>query len=248
MQENKLVFELVLPCYNEAKSLEFLVERGARAAMDAGLNSDQFQLVLVENGSKDNSAQVLSLLKETPLGAWFRIVKVEKNQGYGFGLSMGLKSATAPFVGYSHADQQCDPKDAFTALSLLQSSSREGRKLLVKGVRNGRNWKDIFVSRIFELFSRLLLGFGAYETNAQPKVFPHALLGKLENPPKSFAFDLYLLYCAKKAGYEFQTIPVHFPPRVHGVSNWTSTFLGRYKTILGMIRYMYVLGRTEGRA
>ncbi len=239
-----LEFELVLPCYNEGDSIEALLKRACAAAESAGYDSTRFQLVLVDNGSRDHSQSVFQKLKTSELGSWFRSVHVEVNQGYGFGLSTGLKTATAKYVAWSHADQQCDPKDAFKALDVLKSSDP---KTLVKGVRFGRNWKDVCVSRVFEFFARLFLGLKVYEVNAQPKVFPKELLKEIKNPPKTFAFDLYVLYVAARAGYQTKTIDVLFPPRVHGVSRWASTFIGRYKTIWGMLKYMRTLSQTEGR-
>ncbi|MGQ0508219.1 MAG: glycosyltransferase family 2 protein [Myxococcaceae bacterium] len=239
-------FELVLPCYNEGKSLETILRRAAEAAEAAGFTPKTFQLVLVENGSADNSREVLGQLKETPYGKWFRWVPVDVNQGYGHGVYTGLKVTSAPFIGWSHADQQCDPKDAFRALALVRLAPQE--KTLVKGTRVGRNWKDQAVSRTFETLARAILGMSVWEVNAQPKVFPRALLDTLDDPPKSFAFDLYTLFRARRDGYTFETITVQFPPRVHGVSNWAATFAGRYKTILGMVRYMVTLARSEGRA
>ena len=50
-------FELVLPCYNESKSLQILIERAVNAAKQAGYDSNSFQLVIVENGSLDNSTE-----------------------------------------------------------------------------------------------------------------------------------------------------------------------------------------------
>jgi glycosyltransferase involved in cell wall biosynthesis len=241
-----LEFELVLPCYNESKSLEALVRRGAAAAQNAGFTSDRFQLVLVENGSKDASSEVMDQLKTTELGAWFRKVPVQVNRGYGFGLWTGLQSTTAPIVSWSHADQQCDPADAFRGLAILRETGNvEGT--LVKGTRSGRDWKDVFVSKVFAAFARVILGASFHEINAQPKVFHRSLLSKLGNPPNTFAFDLYVLYHAFKQGMKIVTIPVVFPPRVHGLSNWASTFTGRYRTILGMIRYMWDLSKMEGR-
>jgi glycosyltransferase involved in cell wall biosynthesis len=245
MTDRNLEFELVLPCYNESQSLEKLIRRAKEAAEASNYSSNQFKLVLVENGSKDHSRQVLSDLEKSELGRWFRVVLVDVNQGYGFGLASGLKTTTARFIGWSHADQQCDPKDAFLALSRIKISRHE--KLLVKGVRSGRNWKDRVVSRVFEAFAWIFLGMKLYEINAQPKVFPRVLWNEIKNPPLNFAFDLYVLYRATKASYRFETIEVLFPPRIHGMSNWASNFFGRYKTILGMIRYMRDLGKSEGR-
>ncbi len=240
-------FELVLPCYNEAKSLNYLIERAQKAALENGFQEGEFQLVMVENGSKDNSNEVFAELLKSKWSSWFRVVTVDVNQGYGYGLMQGLKSTTAPIVGWSHADQQCDPMDAFKAYHLLKKSESRAPKVFIKGIRHGRNWKDILVSRVFESLAWLILGVKIYEMNAQPKVFHSELLSHMKNPPKTFAFDLYAIFHAQKNNYYFDTVSVLFPPRVHGLSNWSSHFFSRYKTILGIIRYMISLCKTEGR-
>lgn len=234
-------FELVLPAYNEAPGLRPLIERAAQAAEAAGFTPETFSLLLVNNGSRDDSEAVLAELSRSALGAWFRVVKVAVNQGYGHGIFTGLQATSAPIVGWSHADSQCDPKDAFKAYEIVAA----GGNRLVKGVRSGRNGRDIFVSRVFELFALVILGRRFFEINAQPKVFPAALKAALVDPPKTFAFDLYVLHCALERGYSIETIPVVFPPRIHGASKWASTFLGRYKTILGIIAYMFYLRRNK---
>lgn len=240
-------FELVLPCYNESKSLAYLIERAQKAALEHGFKEGEFQLVMVENGSKDNSSEIFAELQKSKWSSWFKVVSVAVNQGYGYGLAQGLKATTAPIVGWSHADQQCDPTDAFKAYHLLKDSENSNSKIFIKGQRYGRNWKDALVSRVFEFLAWLILGVKIYEMNAQPKVFHRELLEHLKNPPKTFAFDLYAIYHAQKNAYKFHTIPVLFPPRVHGLSNWSSHFFSRYKTILGIINYMLQLCRSEGR-
>lgn len=241
-------FELVLPCYNESRSLEILINRAKTAAETAGFKAGEFKLVLVENGSTDSSRQVLKdLSKNNILSPWFKLVTIDQNQGYGYGLYKGLQATESEVIGWSHADQQCDPADAIKAYFQYQELTQNGNAVLIKGERSGRNWKDILVSRVFEWISKIILGLHVYEINAQPKVFARPLLNKLISPPMNFAFDLYVLYQAQKMGLTFHTIPVVFPPRVHGLSNWSSHFLSRYKTILGMIRYMWTLSQKEGR-
>jgi glycosyltransferase involved in cell wall biosynthesis len=240
-----LEFQLVLPCYNESKSLRFIVEKAITAAKEAGFNSDRFQLILVENGSVDNSKQILAELELSEAAPWFRKVVIPKNQGYGFGVFQGLLNTEARFVGWSHADQQCDPKDAFVALKRLQSLPED--KVLVKGARNGRDRKDRYVTFVFELIARLLLGIKTKELNAQPKVFSRGLITTLDHAPNHLGFDLYVIYQALKAGYRIENIPVIFPPRVHGVSHWAGNFFNRYQTILRMLKYMFQLSRTQGR-
>lgn len=237
--------EIVIPAYNESASLAKLIGRYASAAQAAGFSSKDFQLIVVNNGSTDRSSAVLNELQKGPLKEWFRVATVETNVGYGHGLFTGLCQTQAPVVGISHADEQCAPEDVFRAYAVLEK--KPAADMLVKGVRRGRNWKDIVVSRLFEFLARVILGLNAFEINAQPKIFPRALLGRFKNPPHHFAFDLYVLYQAKKAGFQIKTITVDFPPRIHGASRWAATFLSRNKTILGQIKYMGSLLLSEGR-
>lgn len=245
-----LKFELVLPCYNESKSIEAILKRAIEAAQKAGYSPETFQLILVENGSKDNSREIMLKYKSLPeFSSWFRIVPIDINQGYGYGIWQGLKSTTSPFIAWSHADQQCDPNDSFRALNVLLTTQEgtNSKKIFVKGVRHGRSLKEKFVSRVFEILAFFILNFRIYEINAQPKVFARELLKLCTKPPFDFAFDLYILYVARKSGYLFKAIDVDFPPRVHGFSNWAHGLKNRSRNIKNMIKYMWQLAHTEGR-
>jgi glycosyltransferase involved in cell wall biosynthesis len=238
-------YELVLPCYNEAPNLEALINRAVNAAIKYKFTPDTFQLIMVENGSTDSSSMTLDSLKKTELGRWFKIVSVKPNEGYGNGILTGLKNTSAPIIGWTHADQQCDPEDAFKAFEILKES--KNKNILIKGKRSGRNKKEVFTSRVFEFFARLILNLKLNEINAQPKVFYRDLFTLLKNPPKSFALDLYLLYTAKKNNIDIISIPVLFPARIHGLSNWAYSNASRYKTFKGMIDFMKVIAKSEGR-
>ena len=75
-------------------------------------------------------------------------------------------------------------------------------------------------------------------------MFRSKLLKEIINPPKDFAFDLYVLIRAKELGYEIKEISVDFPPRIYGVSNWANSFPSKFRTIRKMLVYMvkYRLG------
>ena len=234
-------FSLILPCYNESRSLPDLTRRVLECAKRRSLTVEQFRLILVENGSKDNSLEVMQNLKETNDGAFIDIVQVSQNQGYGYGLFQGLKKVRTVYAGWSHADEQCDPEDAFKAWETASSSNQN---LLVKGNRHGRAFSSKIISWGFELAVLLILGWRIIEINAQPKVFKSHLIEKLDHPPFDFAFDLYVLLKAREAGFQTFEIDVLFPPRKHGTSNWSSTFRSKVRHISKMIGYMvrYRLG------
>lgn len=237
-------FNLIIPAYNEEKNLPLLLEKTVSAAKEFGFKDSDFSLLLVDNGSTDNSSQVIKTwVQKNNAQGLVQLVHVAVNQGYGFGIFSGLKESQAEVVGWTHADLQCDPRNAFLAYQLLQD-----KKSIVKGVRHGRAPQERFVSMVFRVLSYLILGLRVSEINAQPKVFHRELLSHIQNPPFTFAFDLYVLYCAQKNGFKVLQLPVSFPPRIHGVSHWAAHFTGRYKTIWGMIVYMIHILKTQGRA
>ena len=237
-------FELVLPCYNEIRSLPQVIDRVINAASEYGYGPDNFKLLLVENGSGDGSKIWLKNAQKDPqIGPWLKVLYLEINEGYGNGLFQGVRATESDFVAWSHSDEQTDPVDAFRALDLICKSSSQ--KVVIKGQRVGRDFKDIMISRFFELLAMIILKKTFFEINAQPKVFHKSFIKFLTHPPKDFAFDLYALYTAKKNGYKIEEIEVKFPPRIHGFSNWASNFKGRLHHGLALIRYMRKLSRAE---
>ena len=234
-------FSLILPCYNEAANLPAIVARVTACARRRTLSPEQFQLFLVENGSTDQSRQVMDELLHAPGGEHLRIVPVPVNRGYGHGIISGLRAAPPGVLAYSHADQQCDPEDAFRGWELIRNS---GPGVLVKGSRYGRAPGEWLFSRGFEATATVLLGSRLHEINAQPKVFASELLERIPHPPDDFAFDLYVVMRARAAGWTLREIDVKFPPRVHGQSNWSSTLRSRARTIGRQLAYMIELRRS----
>jgi NDP-sugar pyrophosphorylase family protein len=230
------LLSIVLPCYNEARTLPELLAAYRRAWEDLPA-----ELVLVDNGSTDDTGAVLAALLARPEHAFARTVRVPVNRGYGHGIHTGLLAARGDYLAFSHADMQCPPADLFRAFAALLASP-DPRNTLVKGSRRG--WRGVLPTAItagMSVLSSLVLGRVLTEINAQPKVFPRALLGRLTDPPDGFQYDLYVLYRARQAGMRLLSMPVTFGRRAHGVSRWAATLRSRLRTIRQSIAYVFRL-------
>jgi len=198
------------------------------------------ELILVNNGSTDGTAQTLERLLADPKYRFARVVTVPKNRGYGHGLITGLRSARGKIVGFSHADLQCSPADLFAAYdALLDSGAPE--TTIVKGRRQKRALGPSLITNGMTVIASVVLGRPLSDINAQPKVFPRELLNRLESPPDGFEFDVYVLYKALQSGAQILTIPVVFHARPHGSSKWAATFRSRWRTISRVLRYVVAL-------
>ncbi|MBI1920088.1 MAG: glycosyltransferase family 2 protein [Geobacter sp.] len=225
---------LIIPCYNEAANLPLLLERCKEVTRRPGV-----EVILVDNGSTDNSPEVLlGLLHECP---GCRSVRVESNQGYGFGILTGLRAAKGETLGWTHADMQTDPEDALRGLELFD---RYGPEIFVKGGRFGRPLADVVFTAGMSIFEMLLLGKPMRDINAQPTMFSRKFFETWREPPHDFSLDLYAYYQARLAGLRVYRFPVLFGERAHGVSHWNVNWAAKRKFIRRTIDFSLQLRKS----
>lgn len=230
-----ICLSIILPCYNEAGNLPLLLEGYRQVWRDLPA-----ELILVDNGSTDPTAEVLARELARPDLAFARIVRVPQNRGYGHGLHTGLQAARGEFVAFSHADMQCSPADVFRAYDRLRAAPNPDQTL-VKGRRSGREFSTALITAGMGLLASTILLTPLTDINAQPKVFHRSHLARLTQPPDGFQFDLYVLYRARQAGMKILTIPVVFGERMHGQSKSAFNIFARYRTIGAILTYIFRL-------
>lgn len=232
---------LVIPCYNEAANLPLLAERCA-----ACFDRDDVEIVLVDNGSSDASPQVLAeIVAQHPV---LRTVRVEVNQGYGFGILSGLAVAKGEILAWTHADMQTDPYDALRGLAFFEDAADPGR-LFVKGRRYGRPAADVLFTMGMSVFETMLMRRRLWDINAQPTMFHRDVYAGWRNPPKDFSLDLFAYYSARTAGLDVRRFPVRFGDRAHGTSHWNVNWQSKAKFIRRTVTYSFSLHRavTSGK-
>lgn len=216
-------FSIIVPCYNESKNIPLILKR-----FDAVISRDDIEVVLVNNGSTDDSQDVIN----ASLGqfSFARTTLVKVNQGYGFGILSGLREAKGEFIGWTHADMQTDPADVIKAFEIIESNNSH-EHVYVKGNRRGRSIFDNIFTYGMSLFETFYLGCTLWDINAQPNIFHRSFFQSWNNPPHDFALDLYVLYQAKKEKLNIIRFDVDFPPRVHGQSHWNTGLAAKWKFI-----------------
>lgn len=227
---------IVIPCYNERDNIPLLLEGFGQAMARSCVNCPAIEVVLVDNGSTDGSDKVIrELLPRYPFA---RTLRVEVNQGYGYGILQGLDSCRSDYIGWTHADLQTDPNDVIKAYSLITQED-----MFVKGRRRGRPLSDQFFTTGMSVFESLYLGAGLYDINAQPNIFPRNFYESWKNPPYDFALDLYALYMAKKKKIKMVRFDVDFPERKHGESKWNSGLKSKWKFMKRTIVFSHKMKR-----
>ncbi|MGI4855813.1 MAG: glycosyltransferase family 2 protein [Janthinobacterium lividum] len=220
-------YSLVIPCYNEAANLPQLVERCRHLA-----THPDTEVILVDNGSTDATPALLEkLLRDAPN---CRQIRIEANQGYGFGILSGLRAAHGEVIGWTHADLQTDPLDVLNGFQIYE---KRGSNVFVKGRRYGRPLSDIVFTVGMSLFESVLLGRRLWDINAQPTLFPRAFFMTWDRPPHDFSLDLYAYYQARLAGLNVHRFPVRFGERLNGTSHWNVNWAAKRKFIARTVKF-----------
>jgi glycosyltransferase involved in cell wall biosynthesis len=235
----KINYSLVIPCYNESGNLVSLVDR-----CNYLLNEkEDIEVVIVDNGSTDDTSVVLKDLLKNFQKERLRSVRVENNKGYGNGILVGLDECKGSILGWTHADLQADPVDFLKAISLI-SQSKDSNRVFSKGTRYGRPFIDVFFTWGMSLVEWLILGVRLWDINAQPTVFSREFLISLHQPPLDFSIDLYFYHEAVRREYSISRFPVNSELRLKGEGHnekITSKIKYSWKTIifsLGLRKYI----------
>tara|TARA_B100000287_G_C20349849_1_gene669328 strand:- start:5 stop:709 length:705 start_codon:yes stop_codon:yes gene_type:complete len=226
-------YSIVIPCFNEEGTIKLILERTKNLFID-----NNIELILVNNGSTDNSKDILSELTSNYPHA--KYINLEKNLGYGGGILKGLSHCKGEIIGWTHADLQTDPLDCITAFKEYERISKR-QNTFIKGNRKNRPIYDQFFTFGMSLFETFLLGKLIYDVNAQPTIFPKRFYESWINPPKDFSLDLYSYYLAKQNNYKIKRIRVNFLKRISGQSKWNINFMSRIRFILRTIKYSFKL-------
>lgn len=131
----QLDLSVIAPIYNEEESVPHLIAEIHRALDPTGL---RFEIILVDDGSKDRSFQIMRDFAATDPA--LSIVGLRRNFGQTAALQAGLDTARGKFIVLMDADLQNDPADIPAMLEKLESGYD-----LVAGWRADR--KDAFLNR-----------------------------------------------------------------------------------------------------
>ncbi|MBI5698785.1 glycosyltransferase family 2 protein [Candidatus Saganbacteria bacterium] len=222
---------IVLPCYNESRNLPMVLDR-----LRAFAGRYDFELILVDNGSTDETAAVLRALLAKSENRFARSVRIESNIGYGDGIMTGLRAAHGQVLAYSHADIQTPPEDIFKAFQMIKDNNLDIDRVLIKGLRVNRQNDQQFLTKALGKIASLLLGYEMEDINGQPKLFSRGFLAGLKGAPTDFSFDVFVMYKARRQGLAIKTFPVDFGARLHGESKWATSLVSKYRTIFGYLK------------
>jgi glycosyltransferase involved in cell wall biosynthesis len=205
---------LVMPCYNEQHAVGYTIGKLLAAFQKTGYH---LEIVAVDNGSGDRTGEILRALAQRNHSVV--PVRVEINQGYGYGILQGLPYCTAPWVGHIPADGQVDAEDVVRLYEVAASTAGDvvakvRRRFRMDGLRR----KIVSVS--YNALVRLLWpGLGSIDVNGCPKILPRSVVLAMGLKSKDWFLDPEIMIKAHHMGLRVLELNVFARMRGHGLSH-----------------------------
>ena len=141
---------LVLPAHNEADNIEPLV---AEAVPALSAVTDDFEIVVVDDGSRDATAEVTRRLAQSE--PRLRLVQHPVNRGFGAAVLTGLTSGTKDWIFYTDADRH------FVLAEIARFMPYTDKADLIAGYRAPRRdpFMRVFYGKGWSMLCTLLFGY-----------------------------------------------------------------------------------------
>ena len=204
---------ILIPVYNEAQSIEKVLERVLEARLPEGVERE---VVVVDDGSEDGTAEKLTELRRRANRS-FQLLRHEKNRGKGAALRSALAVATGDVLLFQDADLEYHPKEY---LRLLQPIL-DGEADVVYGSRFlGGPHRVLFFwhyvgNRLLTLLSNLLTDLNLSDMETGYKVFRREVLEGVELTSERFTIEPELTAKMAKKKVRVFEVPIAYYGRTY---------------------------------
>jgi len=218
---------VVFPAYNDAGTIASMVVAARIAARQL---THDFEILVVNDGSRDHTAEVLGELER--IIPELRVVHHTKNRGYGGALRTGFASASKALIFYTDGDAQYDPRE----LRALVERMDEGVDF-VNGYKMGRSdpLHRVLIGRIYHWTVRLAFGLRLRDVDCDFRLFRKSILDRVELTKSSGVICVELMKKVQDAGFRILEVPVHHYHRAYGKSQFFN-FRRVGRTLYDLIR------------
>jgi dolichyl-phosphate beta-glucosyltransferase len=210
MTKSKVSISVVIPAFEEELRIpdticrihEYLTKR-----------SEEFEIIVVDDGSSDNTARLVENLGNALLN--IKLKRNAVNKGKGFSVREGILSSLYPFILVSDADLSTPIEE----LERLLPYCYDGFDIVIgsRGLKESdivkrQPWYRERMGKIFNLIVRTVALDNFKDTQCGFKVFKADAAQKIFNLCRidGFSFDVEMLFVAQKMGYRIKEVPIRW--------------------------------------
>jgi glycosyltransferase involved in cell wall biosynthesis len=226
---------ITIPAYNEEATIA-AVFRQARSAISK--ITDNYEIVLVDDGSRDNTGTIMDTLKRN-YRAHTVVVHHKNNKGFSGAMKTCYERASKDLIFLGPADGQFN----YLEVQWFVDAIRDKDVVVAYRIFNQEPWYRKINSFVYHALARLLFGIKLRELSSCI-MYRRSVRDAIEisADPYSCLFLSEFIYKAMHKDYRIGQVPIHFYKRKGGKAKGTNPKM-IIKTIAEMFRFWFDIRR-----
>ncbi len=210
---------IIVPCYNEAKNVKLIYDCISKNFK----NIKSYEIIFINDGSKDNTYKVLKELCENAKEN-IKVINFSRNFGKEAAMYAGLENAVGEYVSIIDADMQQDPKLVLDMVDYLDNNEEYDAVATYQEQRKEGKILTFFKSCFYKIMNKMsdtefVQGASDFRT------FRRGMVDSILSMKEYFRFSKGIF---SWVGYNTYYMPYTVKERANGTSSWSFIKLFRY--------------------
>jgi glycosyltransferase involved in cell wall biosynthesis len=204
MNEERKKISVVICAYNEERSIGKVFEKLRSLA-------EFFEIVVVNNGSTDKTAQVIS--ENMKLDSRIKLIEIKKNKGLGHGFTQGVYATTGDIIVRQDADLEYDPFELMAIVEPILSGYASvcfGSRMLVRKAHKAQYFYNYLANKLFTFIADLLSNLNITDVETAAKAFDGNLARSIKYTTHGFQIEIEMFFKLRAKGAIFYEVPISY--------------------------------------
>jgi len=205
---------IVFPAFDEANKIKDDVIRASSFLISENITGE---IIVVDDGSKDNTYEIANSLK-SKIDISLSVIKLKQQSGKGAAVKSGILSSKGDLILYSDVGNIVPFRDALIGINLLKQKNADiangSRKLSDSKILKKQKIDRIIASKVFNIFVHKYMKIPKYLTDTQCgfKIYKNAVAHQLFSDLQTtgFLFEIEIILRALELDYKIFEFPLEW--------------------------------------
>jgi glycosyltransferase involved in cell wall biosynthesis len=211
-QENSINLSIIIPVFNEEQYLSKLF-----LDLKHYFNEDDVEIIIVNDGSNDDSFNILEKLKKSSYKFKFNLINLNKNFGKGYAVKQGAKNSLGKYILLQDADLELDLKDSREIYEIISSDDTIecifGSRYLSGKLKKHNYFINEIIGKFNTLIFNLLFGQSLSDIHCGLKIFSRNVYKKIKISVNDFGLEIDIASQIIKNNYFIYEVGVSYYSR-----------------------------------